>query len=130
MATKTWSKTFSIKGNLPLLFLCICIVLTITLAIGPGLLKIMNEQTYTVTVQDKERISDQDKYLIYTLDEDGNSHVFEVTDSLFKWRWDSADTYNLIQVGNTYEFTTGGYRIPFLSMYPNIYTIELITESE
>jgi hypothetical protein len=56
----------------------------------------------------------------------GESHVFEVTDSLFKWRFDSADTYNTIREGETYEFTTGGYRIPFFSMYPNIYEVKKI----
>lgn len=51
--------------------------------------------------------------------------TFEVSDSLFIGRWDSADVYADIVVGETYDFTVRGYRIPIASTFPNIDTYEL-----
>jgi len=106
-----------------LVILGLLVLGVLAMLLWPAIAKTTNIQTYKVTVQDKGRVGgDKDgKYLIYCLDSEGNSKVFEVTDSLFKLRFNSADTYNLIQVGETYTFTAGGYRIPFFSMYPNIY---------
>ena len=104
------------------IILWLVILVALTMLIAPAIMKVSNMQQYTVTVQSKERTGgDKGKYLVYCLDAEGNSKVFEVTDSLFKLRFDSADTYNLIQENTTYTFTAGGYRIPFFSMYPNIY---------
>lgn len=107
------------------------IVIVIVLAIIPNLWetinKVVNERTVTVTVTDKEvkRTDDKDKYLIYTLDEDGKTQVFEITDSLFKWRWNSSDLYGKIEIGKIYKFTICGYRWRLMSIYPNIYEIKL-----
>lgn len=112
-----------IGAILKLVILAVIVLVALVALVAPAIAKTTNIQTYKVTVQDKGRVGgDKDgKYLVYCLDAEGNSRVFEVTDSLFKFRFNSADTYNLIQVGETYTFTAGGYRIPFFSMYPNIY---------
>lgn len=97
--------------------------------LGSAYIKVANPQTYTVTVQSKDikNGSKSGKFLVFCTDANtGESRVFEVTDSLFKWRFDSADTYNMIKEGETYEFTTGGYRVPFLSLYPNIYEVKQV----
>ena len=91
-----------------------------------SVIKVSNPQTYTVTVQSKEtkNSKDESKFLVFTIDtETGESRVFEVTDSLWKGRFDSADVYNIITPGHTYEFTTGGFRVPLLSWYQNIYEV-------
>lgn len=114
-------------GITELVIVVLLILACLVIMIAPAVMKVSNMQQYTVTVQSKERTGgEKGKYLVYCLDTEGNSRVFEVTDSLFKLRFDSADTYNLIQEGETYTFTAGGYRIPFFSMYPNIY--EMIKE--
>ena len=102
------------------------IILMAAVIIVPPILKVCNTQTWVVTVTDKDRMSDKNKYLVYTFDRSGESRVFEITDSVLKWRFDSSDDYNRIEVGKTYRFTTGGYRIPILSMYPNIYDYEVV----
>ncbi len=116
------------KLNFEIITLCLFVILVLVACIVPPVLKVVNEQTYVVTVQSKERvvINNSSKYLVYTTDSNGESYVFEITDGLFKWRFDSADTYNLIQVGETYAFTACGYRVPIISMYPNIYEMYLI----
>ena len=94
--------------------------------LGISIIKVSNEQTYTVTVQSKEvkNGGDSGKYLVFTVDaETGESRVFEVTDSLWKGRFDSADVYNMIIPNHTYRVTTGGYRVPLFSWYQNIYEV-------
>lgn len=49
-----------------------------------------------------------------------NCGVFHVSDAMLKGHFNSADTYSSIKVGHTYDFTTIGFRVPFLSMFPNI----------
>lgn len=113
-------------GAILVIFLCLF------LTIGKSIIKVSNPQTYTVTVQSKETKNSKDdsKYLVFTIDtETGESRVFEVTDSLWKGRFNSADVYNIITPGHTYEFTTGGYRVPLFSWYQNIYEVnEVIDE--
>lgn len=108
-------------------------VFIFALCFGSAYIKVANPQTYTVTVQSKDikSGSNSGKFLVFCIDTNtGESRVFEVTDSLFKWRFDSADTYNMIKEGETYEFTTGGYRVPFLSLYPNIYEVKQVQSPE
>lgn len=85
--------------------------------------KVLNERTITVTVTKMEvkRIHGADKYLIFTTDEDGDMQVFEITDSLWKGRWDSSDLYGSIETKKTYKFTVCGSRWKLMSWYPNIY---------
>ena len=112
-------------------FLIFILVFVFVLCFGSAYIKVANPQTYTVTVQSKDikNKSNSGKFLVFCTDTTtGESRVFEVTDSLFKWRFDSADTYNMIREGETYKFTTGGYRIPLLFMYPNIYEYEVVKE--
>lgn len=101
------------------LIVVIAIIAVVGVILLPGILKVCNKQRVTVTVTDKgtKRKGDSDdKYLVYT-----NVTTYEITDSLLKWRWNSSDLYGSIEVGKTYEIETGGYRIPLLSTYQNIY---------
>lgn len=112
-----------------LVIIIILIILSLGLPLFHGIIKVINPQTYNVTVQSKEikNSGNSGRFLVFCTDPTtGESRVFEVTDSLFKGRFDSADVYNLIEEDQTYKFTTGGYRIPLLSMYPNIYEVDKI----
>lgn len=70
-----------------------------------------------ITVKSKERIAEANdgKYLIFTKDE-----VYENTDSLFYWKFNSSDVYNKLEVGETYSCEVFNFRLEFLSMYKNI----------
>lgn len=46
--------------------------------------------------------------------------VLSLNDSLIGMSYDTADKYGQIEVGKTYQFHTLGWRIPFLSEFPNI----------
>lgn len=76
-----------------------------------------SRETITVTVTDKtvKRYDDKDKYLIYT-----DAGTFEITDEVLAGRFNSSDDYGKIQIGETYEITVCGWRVPVLSWYKNI----------
>jgi hypothetical protein len=74
-------------------------------------------------VMGKERITDTKKgnstsyYLIFT-----DKGEFTIADELLRGNFESSRWYGKMQVGKNYSFATGGYRIPFLSQYKNIYS--------
>jgi len=72
-------------------------------------------QTFTVTGKENVKDGKSGKYLVYT-----DKTTYEITDSWYHWRWDSSDVYGSIVVGKTYSATLQGYRVPFLSWYPNV----------
>jgi hypothetical protein len=70
-------------------------------------------------VESKDRTSKSDgtsDARIYT----ENCGVLQVADSLTKGKFNSADRYQKIKVGQTYDFYVQGYRIGFFSQFPNI----------
>ena len=78
-----------------------------------------------VTVNDKEHVmyrngSDlEDKYMVYSNDE-----VFENTDDLFYFKFNSSDVQNELKVDSSYTVKVVGWRIPVLSMHRNIISIK------
>jgi len=95
----------------------------------------VNEQIITVSVTDKMRVSYghewiTQKYLIYTVDDNGEIDVLENTDSFAHVKFNSSDYFAQLEVGETYMLRVVGYRIPFLSKYQNIIEIMGVVELE
>lgn len=59
--------------------------------------------------------SDQQSYLF----SDADNNVYQITDEPIYFIWDASDRWAKIQEGKTYMITTIGWRIRFLSWYPN-----------
>lgn len=82
--------------------------------------RLSSEKTITCTVTDKDRTtkgsSGGSDARIYTED----CGTLSVADELFKGHFTSADTYADIEPGHRYRFTVLGWRIGFLSQFPNI----------
>ena len=82
------------------------------------------DEVVTFTVEEKERIVKQSgegvssKYLIFT-----DNGVFENTDTVWYWKWNSSDVYGDLKEGEEYTVMVYGWRVPFLSMYKNIVEI-------
>lgn len=107
------------------------IILLILLALlAPAVNKVINEREIVVTVMDTgiKNSMKKSRYLVYCKDTENNNEtiVLEITDSIFKFRFDSSDMYPNIEPGHTYRFTVCGNRVHILSWYPNIYDYELI----
>lgn len=73
--------------------------------------------TVTVTINDKERITNQDEsyYLIYT----GNE-TFRNADSLWHLKFRSSDVQGNLRRGEPYRLKVYGWRFPFFSWYRNV----------
>lgn len=87
--------------------------------LGVGIASAAHTETQTCTVESKDRSATKDggsDMRIYTRD----CGVLQVADSLLDVRFDSADMYASLQEGKRYEFNTRGWRLPALSMFPNI----------
>ena len=124
--------------NKKIIYLAAALIFTVFMIgyYGVMLLQSTNEKVYTVTVTEKGRTSYNylfwtvHKYLIYTVDENGTVQVFENTDAPLHGKFNSADYYAKIKVGETYIFKTVGHRLPFMSMFRNIIRIQEIRENE
>jgi hypothetical protein len=81
-----------------------------------------NEQTRTCAVTDKDRttVSTRDTsrsdMRIYTAD----CGTLAVADLMTRGQFESADMYASIEPGKTYEITTVGWRIGWLSAFPTV----------
>jgi hypothetical protein len=81
----------------------------------------LTDEVVTITITDKERIVTgsgdtlSSKFLIYA-----DGEVFQNTDSLWYWKWNSADVQNELKVGQEYTVKVYGWRVPFLSMFRNV----------
>jgi hypothetical protein len=67
--------------------------------------------------------STDQKYLIETT----NHGVLEDTDNYLYLKFDSSDIYGQLQPGHTYTFTTVGWRIPLLSWYPDVLSVQEVS---
>lgn len=77
------------------------------------------EQTRTCTVTSKDRTTDRDgrsDARIYT----EQCGTMQISDLFARGQFDSADIYSAIQEGHTYEITSVGWRVGFLSAFPKI----------
>ena len=54
----------------------------------------------------------------------GNPLVLENTDNLLRLKFNSSDIQAVIEEDKTYEAEVIGFRVPFLSWYENIISIE------
>jgi hypothetical protein len=86
----------------------------------------ISRKTYTVTIVDKQvkRNDDSDKYLIYSQLNNGETRVFEDTDTLLEGKFNSSDIYGELKINKEYEVQVYGWRIPFLSSYENIIKVK------
>lgn len=109
------------KGLIGIIFTLLVIIVIILLFAIPIHYSLKSVTITTITISDKERISDGDSsyYLIFTEDE-----VFKNTDSLLHGKWDSSDVYNKLKIGKTYTVKVNWYRNRFWSMYRNILEIK------
>lgn len=111
----------------------IAIALVVIAVIVIPVINFSNDHKYTVTITDKERVTIQSakdninsKYLIYGKDENGKTYVFEDTDTLFRWKFNSSDVYGALKEGETYELTVIGFRVHIFNWYENIIDFKMV----
>lgn len=55
---------------------------------------------------------------------DSNKNTYKITDLFFKFKFNSTDLYNELEIGKTYKVKISRFRIKLLSEYPNINEVE------
>jgi len=109
-------------------------IVVVILIILSTIFKQQTKEIVKITVTNKEVITVNEndnisyKYLIYTTrfnHETNNDiiEVFENTDDIIYGKFASSDLYAMLEIGQTYEVTVTGKRIPILSIYRNIIKI-------
>jgi hypothetical protein len=75
------------------------------------------DETVTAKIEKAERVGsgEDSRYLIFT-----DGEVFENTDTLLRWKFNSSDVYGEMKVGSTCTLTVNGWRMPFFSVYRNV----------
>lgn len=99
----------------------IILILIVLCSIPSGI--ITDYDNITVT---KTEIANDGDYMIFGTDSTGQIKSFTLNDSVWHWKWNTADTYAMIEEGQTYNFHCSGVRIPLFSMFPNILEVELV----
>lgn len=107
-------------------FITIGVSLIIVIGIFHKISGYGNKQTIRTKVLEKERITSnngdgnvESYYLIFT-----EAGPLKLEDEIFYGNFNSSDWYGQIRKDSTYTFHTVGYRIGFLSEYPNIVNFE------
>lgn len=79
----------------------------------------------TITVTNTERVvkgsgeNMESKYMVFT-----DTETFENTDDFWFWKWDSSDVQGELKKDSTFTVKVVGWRVPFLSMYRNVISVE------
>ncbi|MBB5985988.1 DUF1523 family protein [Sphingobium lignivorans] len=97
--------------------------------VGFAVVKNNHRETHDFTVSSKERQCDAsgDDMDCYYVVFGTNGEVFENRDSgILNGKWDSASMQARFQVGKRYRVETIGWRVPWLSMKPNIVSMQEI----
>lgn len=111
--------------NIKIVFGTIAGIVLIGLLVFVVSIGYQNEEIIECTIEDKwiKRSGKDDMYLVQC-----DNEVYQITDLLFKGKFNSSDIYANLKVGKTYEITTTGYRFKFLSMYKNINKYEKVED--
>jgi hypothetical protein len=101
------------------------VLLFIAILIIPYIgIKLSSVEMINIDVQDKERITTgsgkniSSKFIVYT-----DGEVFENTDTILFSKWNSTDIQGYLKGGESYTVKVVGWRIPFLSTYRNIISV-------
>tara|TARA_B110000503_G_scaffold9447_1_gene12806 strand:- start:159 stop:491 length:333 start_codon:yes stop_codon:yes gene_type:complete len=103
----------------------ILVVVLIIGLIGFQISAYTNVETFTVKVEGKERITEKSGdniesfYLVYT-----DKGTFKLEDDILRGNFYSSDVYGKLRQDSTYTFKTAGYRIGYMSSYPNIIEVK------
>lgn len=111
--------------NLKIIFMIYAIIILSLMVVSWITLLNLFTFKYEVIVNDTQttynkNIGDSD-FLVFT-----NVTTFKVDDSILLLRFDSSDFFGKIKKGACYRISALGFRIPILTIYPNISAMEEI----
>lgn len=109
----------------PAVFGCGCLGLVLVGGLIASVMAYRHQEEHVFVMSGKDRVCTGGKNQTCTYEVYGaDGEVFDNSDSLLAGKWDSASFQARFQNGRTYRVTTTGWRVPFLSMKPNIIAME------
>jgi hypothetical protein len=111
-------------------FGCGCLVL-ILMAVGSFFFAFSNAQTHTGQVGStwvKHHKDGPDRFYLALDKPDGTTEVFQVKDSAWRLHFNSADLFARLRPGTKIRVHSNGYRVGWLSWFPNANEIEVIRD--
>lgn len=112
--------------NIVVIIYLILLILALLIPISICFIGYQNPQEIEIIVKDKF-IKNNNKSGIYLI-VDSNNETYQITDLIFKGKFNSTDLYNQLEIGKKYKIETTGYRIHILSKYQNINKIYELEE--
>jgi len=103
-------------GIIIIFFAIIILIILVGIGYSLGYALTIGEETITIKEKWVKYSGEDAKYLISST----NEQVFQITDTIIKWRWDSSNLYAQLDEGDTCILKTQGWRFPFFSDYKNI----------
>lgn len=105
------------------LFLAAAIIVS---GVGFAVASYLHKETIHGVVTDKytKRSNEHDNFYVVLKQDDGAEKVLQNTDSFLMFKFDSADVQAKIHKGEKYEMVVRGYRLPILSMFPNVASVQ------
>jgi len=101
------------------------VILIIIIAVGSltfGILYKNSQEVLTGTIESTV-VDRGNTYFVFQLD-DGIKQIFQNEDTIWFLKFNSGNLLMELKAGNSYQVLVAGWRIPFLSMYRNIITIQ------
>jgi hypothetical protein len=71
-----------------------------------------------------------DRFFVSIEKDDGTTEVFQVKDSAWRLRFNSADDFARLKPGTRVRLHSNGYRVGWLSWFPNANAIEVLTDED
>lgn len=106
-------------------------VAVVGLAVAVPVVHYTTMDTASFTVEHRERVVSRNsegkttsRYMIWAQLDNGETEVFENTDSFLSFKFNSADLYGRMREGAACQATVNGFRVPFLSMNRNIIDVQ------
>ena len=106
------------KDVIYIIFVLVILLTPIIYAVTDTCIRYSSEEIIEIEIKEKYIKTENRSGTYFIIDKDNNA--FEISDLLFKGKFNSTDLYNQLEVGKTYKVKTTGKRIHFLSMYKNI----------
>jgi uncharacterized membrane protein len=113
------------KVTVDVTLVVLVVVLLLLFVVLPLLPSVYPQRQFEGTLQEKFVKTKESKGVYMLIIETAQGReVFVNKDNLFFWKFNSSDVYANLNEGETYLFTSVGFRFPLLSMYKNIVRVE------
>lgn len=106
----------------------VMVIFLACLLVGGCVIENANQQWHAGVVQEKyvKRTGNHDSFFVVLKTDGGHHEIFSIRDRAWWWQFGSADLYAGLSVGQRVKVKTIGYRVQFMSWFPN--AVEIVSD--